>query len=93
MMKFWFDIGERINGGCEIYGSGDRGACCGVAMEMEMVACVGAYLRLPMLAHHRSTSVGTDGASLPIGLASAVRIVWKCFCKFLNELYWLIHNI
>lgn len=45
MMKFWFDIGERINGGCEIYGSGDRGACCGVAMEMEMVACVGAYLR------------------------------------------------
>lgn len=45
MMKFWFDSGERINGGCEIYGSGDRGACCGVAMEMEMVACVGAYLR------------------------------------------------
>lgn len=27
MMKFWFDSGERINGGCEIYGSGDRAGC------------------------------------------------------------------
>lgn len=77
MVKFWFDIGERINGGCEIYGSGDSGACCGVAMEIEMVACVGTYLGWPMLAHHLSTSVGTDGVGLPIGLVSAVRIVWK----------------
>lgn len=41
-----------------------------------------------------SVDIGGDRwcESQPLGLVSAVRIVWKCFCKFLNELYWLIHK-